>query len=234
MHEASLYDDNSFVTLTYDNNHLPNGGTLVKKHTQDFLKRARYHIGPFRYFICGEYGETTRRPHYHAIIFGKDWLDKKHFKTTDLGHSVYTSERLEQIWGMGQCLTAAVTFESIAYTTRYVVDKITGPPAAKHYDGREPEFGEMSRRPGLGRHWLDKYASDVYTTDNVIINGKEQRPPSYYDTIHARTAPEAMAAIKAKREIEAYENRWDNTPARLTVKETVHKAKIEFLQRNKQ
>lgn len=241
-HEASLYEDNSFITLTYDDEHLPRGGTLVPKHATDFIKRANYHVGPFRYYIIGEYGETTWRPHYHAIIFGKDWLDKKHFSNTDAGPT-YTSQRLEQIWGMGQCLTAAVTFDSIAYVTRYCTQVRTGRQAEPHYrrytaEGKsyylEPEFGHMSRRPGLGKHWLDKYHTDVYTQDTIVINGKHQRPPRYYDLKYDEQNPTHLKEIKAKREIEAYEQRWDNTPRRLADKQKVTEAAINFLQRNKQ
>lgn len=241
-HEASLHEENSFITLTYNDEHLPKGGTLVVKHTQDFIKRARHHIGPFRYYLCGEYGETTGRPHYHAIIFGKDWVDKKQHSKTDNG-PIYTSERLEQIWGMGQCLTAAVTFDSIAYVTRYCTQVRNGKQAEPHYRryneyGKsyylQPEFGNMSRRPGLGQQWLDKYHTDVYTTDEVITNGKRGRPPKYYDEQYAKMFPDKMDEIKAQREIDAYERRDDNTPERLRVKEQVTRAAINFLQRNKQ
>lgn len=241
-HEASLYEANSFITLTYNDENLPRGGTLVVKHTQDFLKRARHHIGPFRYYLCGEYGETTWRPHYHAIIFGKDWMDKKPFSTTDTGDKTYTSERLEQIWGMGQCLTAAVTFNSIAYVTRYCTQVRNGRQAEPHYRrynewGKsyylEPEFGNMSRKPGIGKEWLNKYHTDVYTTDEVIINGKKGRPPKFYDEQYKRMFPDNMEQIKERREIDAYERREDNTPERLRVKEQVTRAAITQLQRGK-
>jgi len=234
-HEASLYEENAFGTLTYSDDHLPRNGSLVKKHLQDFNKRARYHIGPFRFIACGEYGETTGRPHYHFIMFGKDWPDKKEWSENDLGDKTYTSELLDKIWGMGQCITASVSFNSIAYVTRYVTKKITGPFARFVYteSGCSPEFGLMSRRPGIGAAWMDKWASDIYTMDKLIINGKEQRPPKYYDALYARTEPEAMKAIKKMREQAAFEGRWENTPRRLHDKEIVTRAAIQFLQRNK-
>lgn len=242
FHESRCHEHNSFITLTYDDENLPKGGTLVKKHLTDFNKRVTHHLGPIRYINCGEYGEQTWRPHYHAIIFGKDWMDKKPHGKTELGHTTYTSKRLEQIWGMGQCLTAAVTFESIAYVTRYCTQKRTGKQAETHYrrideNGKEyylePEFGNMSRRPGIGADYFKIYHKDIYTTDNVIINGKKGRPPKYYDELYAKLNPDHMDELKAQREIDAYELRHDNTPERLAVKERVQKANMTHFTRNK-
>ncbi|ACZ33198.1 conserved hypothetical protein [Chlamydia pneumoniae LPCoLN] len=76
VHEASLYEKNCFLTLTYDDKHLPQYGSLVKLHLQLFLKRLRDRISPhkIRYFGCGEYGTKLQRPHYHLLIFNYDSL----------------------------------------------------------------------------------------------------------------------------------------------------------------
>lgn len=244
IHEASLYENNCFITLTYDNEHLPKGGTLVKKHYQDFMKRLRYHYGAarLRYYMCGEYGTQTWRPHYHALLFNHEWEDKKHHTNTAQGHKTWTSRRLDEIWGMGQCITAALTFESAAYTSRYITTKITGDLAETHYkrywpDGTpywlEPEYNEMSRDGGIGKEWLEKYNTDVYNHDTVIINGRKTRPVKYYDNLYKTINPQRMEDIKMAREIRAYEGRDDNTPERLKVKEEVTRAAIRQLTRNK-
>lgn len=171
MHEAQLHQENAFLTLTYNDQHLPQGGTLIKKHFQDFMKRLRrwrWRRGlevKINYFHCGEYGEKCKqcernrldckcrefipilgRPHYHAVLFGHDFGDKLLFKKTWRGDRVFTSETLSQLWGMGRCSIGAVTFESAAYVARYVCKKISGAPAASHYRYVDAGTGEVTNR----------------------------------------------------------------------------------------
>lgn len=127
VHEASLHDENCFITLTYDPEHLPiyfrdDGpalGTLCKEDFQNFMKRLRERIGTkIRFFHCGEYGEQLGRPHYHAIIFGYDFADKTPIEVSDGGHNQFVSEMLTEVWGKGRCTIGAVTFDSAAYVAR--------------------------------------------------------------------------------------------------------------------
>lgn len=243
MHEATLHEHNSFITLTYDEDHLPHRGQLVRDHWQRFMKRGGKHYGPgwARFYMCGEYGETTGRPHFHACLFGHDWEDKKFLFTNDNGDKVYTSESLERLWGMGQCTTAAVTFESAAYCTRYCMQKRTGRIAEEWYRRwdelgsyqLEPEFGQPSLKPGLGAGWFEKWHTDIYTTDTLVVNGKKTRPTKYYDKLYDQIEPTRMETIKETRAQTAHERRWDNTPRRLQDKLTVTKAATALLQRNK-
>lgn len=242
MHEAKMHTSNSFVTLTYSDEHLPHRGQLVYDHYQRFMKRLRKQTGPnrVRFYMGGEYGETTWRPHFHACLFGIDWDDKLLHKTNAQGDKIYTSARLEQLWGMGFCTTGAVTFESAAYIARYCCSKRTGKEAEHWYkrvdaDGEyqlTPEFNRMSLKPGIGANWLHKYKDDVYNYDHVIVRGKETTPPKYYDTLLKRIDADKMDAIKTQRELDGYQRRDDNTPERLAVKEQVTRAAIKQLQRN--
>lgn len=242
MHEASLHTDNSFITLTYDDEHLPHRGQLVRDHWQRFAKRLRKKYGPksARYYMCGEYGKLYGRPHFHAVLFGHDWRDKQPYSTNDTGDTIYISAELERIWGQGLCTTADVTFNSAAYVTRYCMDKRTGPIAEEWYRRwdelgayqLEPEFGQASLKPGLGAEWIKKYHADVYTTDNVITNGHKSRPPSYYDDKYKLIDPDHLEELKLHREEKAHENRWDNTPARLAVKKQVAQAAHTNLKRH--
>ena len=70
--ESFTHDYNSFVTLTYDESHLPEDGGLNHGHVQKFLKLLRKKVAPakVRYFVVGEYGEKSGRPHYHLALFG--------------------------------------------------------------------------------------------------------------------------------------------------------------------
>lgn len=242
MHEASLHKNNSFITLTYDDEHLPYRGQLVREHWQLFAKRLRKKYGPgsARYYMCGEYGTQYGRPHFHACLFGHDWDDKEFYTKNETGDTIYNSENLERLWGMGLCTTARVTFNSAAYVTRYCIQKRTGPIAEEWYQRidelgiyqLEPEFGQPSLKPGLGAKWIEKYHADVYTTDNVLQNGRKGKPPSYYDDKYKNINPDHLEEIKLEREMEAHHKRWDNTPDRLAVKEIVARAAHTNLKRH--
>ena len=231
LHEKRFHKESCFVTLTYDNEHLPAGGTLVKRDYQLFMKRLRKVKGEgVRFFACGEYGERNARPHYHALLFNCDFLDKLRFSQNKRGDVTYTSKSLHDMWPLGHHVIGDVTFDSAAYVARYVVKKITGSRAAEHYavidgDGqvydRTPEFTLMSRRPGIGSSYYDKYASEVYAHDSVIVNGLEVRPPRFYDTRYELHHPSEFDKLKIKRRRAALVFRADNTSRRRWVKETI-------------
>lgn len=231
VHEASLYDDNCFLTLTYDDEHLPSDNSLNLKHFQDFLKRLRKRFGSgIRYFHCGEYGDLNNRPHYHAIIFNFDFADKVIFK--DSGeYKVYVSDSLSKLWPYGYSTIGDVTFESAAYVARYCLKKVTGKDAAEHYDGRKPEYTTMSRRPGIGRLWYDRFKDDVYPSDFVVMRGKKMRPPKFYDGIFALYNYVDLCRLKTIRESCAADHADDTTYKRLEVRETVQNAKLKLLKR---
>jgi hypothetical protein len=201
VNEASLHDRNCFLTLTYAPEFLPENGSLNVEDIQGFFKRLRRRIEPLplRYFQCGEYGSLLSRPHHHAILFGFDFPDKKLFQIRD-GVKLYVSKMLSDLWPFGYSTIGEVTFESCAYVARYVTKKITGELAEEHYQGRKPEYITMSRRPGIGRAWLEQYLSDVYPADALIIrDGIKMKPPRYYDSIYDIIDPEAFALLKRKR-----------------------------------
>jgi hypothetical protein len=243
MHEASLYEDNCFITLTYNNEHLPKDGSLHKEHFQKFMKRLRkkHQNKTIRFYHCGEYGEKYRRPHYHAILFNHDFGDKKLFKT-EKEIRLYTSKELEELWPYGFNTIGDVTFESAAYTARYIMKKQTGKAADKHYENVDietgeihkilPEYNTMSRRPGIGTEWFKKYNKDVYPKDFVTIRGKKLKPPKFYDRMYEHQYPEDFEKIKDKR-LDMMNKNWkDNTPDRLRQKEIVKKAQLDKLKRN--
>lgn len=211
--ESQLYQNSYFLTLTYDDEHLPKTGSLVPEDLQKFLKKLRRYIEyhgsdeKIRFFACGEYGDNFQRPHYHAIIYNLDIPDLKRFSTSFSGDTYYTSETINQIWKNGYVIIGQVTFESCAYVARYVTKKITGSQADEHYQGREPEFVRMSRRPGIGSAWLDRYKSDVYPHDYIVIrDGIKVKPPKYFDKLFEAIAPDEMSMIKELRSVAGYES----------------------------
>lgn len=243
IHEASLYDENAFLTLTYDDAHLPQDGSLDKSHYQLFMKRLRARIEPrrVRFFHCGEYGSRTWRPHYHALLFGYDFPDKI-FYTSKGGNRLWISELLNELWGQGFCTIGDVTFESAAYVARYIVGKVTGDQADEHYQSVDPETGEvfrlqpeyvtMSRRPGIGKPWYDKFKDDVFPDDYIIIRGRKMRPPRFYDSLYAQDVPRETLKLKRDRIARAMEYEGDNTSERLRAREKVKQAQAKTLKRS--
>ena len=206
-----------FVTLTYAPDFLPEGGTLVRKHVQDFLKRLRDRFSDqkIRVFYCGEYGENFSRPHYHLCLFNCTFKDGVRWFSNN-GNWIYRSKLLEELWPFGNSSFSDFTFETAAYVARYCTKKISGSLADEHYAGRLPEFCGMSLKPGIGSSWFDKYGeSDLFPHDNVIVRGARCKPPRYYDKLRDRVDPDGLAKAKQVRQELADECADDNTFSRL-------------------
>lgn len=211
MHEASLYETNCFLTLTYSDEFLPAGGSLDYEAPVLFMKRLRAKFGAdIRSYGCAEYGEKLNRPHYHLCIFNFDFEDKEILKNGEF--KLYRSKALEELWPFGHSSVGGLTFESAAYVARYVTKKITGKRAEAHYEAINSETGEVfrrlperaicvSRRPGIGRAWLDKFGSYARIHDFVILRGKKVRPAKYYDRIFDLQDPISFAKVKKLRKL---------------------------------
>lgn len=239
MHEASLYDQNCFVTLTYNNESVPFRHNLKYADFQRFLRSLRKRTGrKIRFFACGEYGEQTWRPHFHALLFGYDFPDKKPIRLLDAECDLFTSKFCEDIWNKGEVRLGAVTFESAAYVARYCMKKITGPNATAHYARIDehgmysitPEFAHMSLKPGIGAPWLAKFQSDVYPRDYVVVNGKEVKPPKYYDRLMEEGLEMDFVRFDRMCKADAYAS--DNTNERLADREKVAVARLNLKSRN--
>lgn len=238
MHESQLHEENCFLTLTYAV--VPEDGSINVKHHQDFMKRLRRSMAPRRvsFFHCGEYGEEFERPHYHTALFGYEFPDKRKWKVRN-GHQLYISEELDKLWGHGYCTIGALTFESAAYIARYCTKKINGRQAVEHYTRvlptgeivtLHPEYITMSRRPGIGKRWLETFTTDVYPDDVVIVRGKESRPPRYYDKQHEALDAEAHRRVELDRLVRGNtrEQKYQRTPERLAVRQQVTKAQLSI------
>ncbi|WNK12738.1 MAG: replication initiator protein [Microvirus sp.] len=237
MHEKKQHSASSFLTLTYNDDNLPPGGTLVKKDLQLFMKRLRKYLGPgVRFFACGEYGEKTSRPHYHVLLLSHDFGDRRPVngyygsnKSGDRGFHLYRSAVLSNLWTAGNSVIGDVTFDSCAYVARYCTKKITGPKADDHYRGRKPEFLVMSRRPGIGTNYFNKFRGEMYTHDNVIVNGVPSSLPRFYDNKYASlndTCEARLAVLKIARRRKI--DRTDAGTRRLRTRELVTIAKLSL------
>lgn len=208
-HEATLHQENCFITLTYRDEELPEHNSLNYAHLQKFWKRLRRDVGPLRYYAVGEYGDATLRPHYHACIFGHAFLAGR-IMLRSKPTLLWTHPLLEEAWGHGNVSIGALTFESAQYTASYVTKKLNN---KRRYVRMDEETGEliplvqprafMSLKPAIGREWLDDYGNHVYDHDHVIINGRRQKPPKYYDRWLEQSAPTKHEQIKEKRKEEA-------------------------------
>lgn len=244
-HEASLYDKNCFITLTYNDENLPKEHSLILEHYQLFMKRLRKKYGSgIRFFHCGEYGEEFGRPHYHALLFNHDFEDKKYHSTHN-GSRLYTSESLSTLWPFGFSIIGEVSFESAGYVARYALKKVTGKKSGEYYQQRKPEYCTMSRRPGIGKKWYEKYKGEVYPNDKIFLRGIQAKPPKFYDKQLEKENPSEMAIIKIQREKDAGKKyctdvvrgktivESDSTDRRLNDKEVTKTAQMSLYLRHK-
>lgn len=246
VHEASLYEENCFITLTLSDKFLPADGSLDKTMFQKFMKRLRkaFPGRKIRYYHCGEYGAKYGRPHYHACLFGFDFPDKLCMGKRK-GFTVWRSPELERLWEFGNSEIGSVTFESAAYVARYIMKKVTGPLAQAWYldlneeTGEvtkiEPEYTTMSRggrgkgAGGIGKAWLNQFMDEVYRSDSVIMRGRPMKPPRFYDDQHELVdAPGALEISRARRRARRLK---DETPERLAVREKCAKARLALFTR---
>lgn len=233
MHEAKLYERNCFVTLTYADAPL----SLSKRDAQLFLKRLRRRFPNerIRYYLSGEYAPETRRPHYHACLFNFDFADREYFKRSG-DFRLYTSELLQGVWTAGFSTVADFSFETAAYCSRYVTEKVGFLDAPKEYEHinlesgevtpLEREFSIMSLKPGLGAGWVRNYHGDISNTGKIVVNGGEYLAPRYYDKLLKDRDYRHYMVMKGNRFRSMSENYLeDNDNGRLEAKATVARAK---------
>lgn len=244
-----------FITLTYDDDHVP--GMIVKtgeimrkvqytwkpgeklpgsvqillyEDIQKFLKRLRKaYRGKLRYFVAGEYGEQTARPHYHMILYGWRPTDLKNlYKIHHNGY--YTSKWLEDLWGMGQIQIAQAVPETYRYVAGYVTKKmyeIDGKKANAYYElGQTKPFACMSLKPGLGDHYYQEHKAEIWRQGYIqCTNGKQAQIPRYYEKQMEAENPERLWRIKQNRQKNAMEQK------RLQLEDQDYKTVLETKER---
>lgn len=222
MLEMQSHDEAWFVTLTYDDDHLPpappivdlSSGviedgpihTLVKDECAAFMKRLRKNTGQeLRVYGCGEYGGRSYRPHYHLIIFGLHLDDLKVYKSNFEGDVLYNSPTIDKAWQYkGYCVIGEANWNSMCYVSRYVTKKYLGKHSDYYTDlGIVPPYSVSSRRPGIGRLYYDENFEKIYKYDKIVMSTKTKgmtfNPPKYFDRLHELNYPDEMASIKEKR-----------------------------------
>lgn len=211
VHEAAMHEKNSFITLTYDPK-IKNPTRLDYRDFQLFMKKLRKltdkKIG---FFTTGEYGDETKRPHWHAIIFGWEPPDQKYLYSNDRGDKIYTSQTLDKTWSYGNTQTGAVTFESAGYCARYAAKKLC------HGQDQNHDYHPISKKSSkhaIGKAWLEKYWRDAFNTGEIILLHSDNTVsrssiPRYYEKWLKQHQPDAWlkytTETKLKKMISAQE-----------------------------
>lgn len=226
--EQQYHDESWFLTLTYDDEHLPPAypvdpatgeilsvhATLVKKHLQDFFKRLRFNSQQdIRYYAAGEYGTTTYRPHYHILVFGLHLDDLMPLKRNFQQDQYYTSDFISKCWPFGFHILGRVTWQSAAYVARYTMKKATHGFDRRYYEKAsiEPEFQTMSLRPAIGRRYLDDHP-EIFEFDTFTVStpygGRKMVLPEYFKKVykdqHPKEAFERSKIIRQNAEIKEH------------------------------
>jgi hypothetical protein len=225
-HESQLHDRNCFITLTYDDEH--SGTDLVYGDFQRFAKRLRKSLGPFRYFVAGEYG-ARGRPHFHACLFGLDFPDMAAWAKSEKGFAMFRSKQLEDLWVEGFSTVQELSYATARYCAKYAAKSLSVTRS-----DRVPEFVHMSLKPGIGASWLDKFHADVYQAGDgsvVLAGGARVKAPRYYDRRFLEMNADAMEYLKMVREARARARAEDDSPERLSVREVVASAQYQFFKR---
>jgi len=219
MHKVS-----SFVTLTYEDPKVD--PCLRYKDFQLFMRYLRRKCGPTRFFMCGEYGEQNLRPHFHALLFGQGFPDRK-----VCGKDLYRSATLESLWTHGFSSVGDVSMQSAAYVAGYALKKVNGDLASRRYSRVDlrtgecvqviPEFGRMSLKPGIGYRWFQRYYRDVFSCRDGVVQrgGNVIPPPRYYMNLLADVDPSMCSGVEFDRIMNAGKFELDRTPERLATRE---------------
>lgn len=197
--EAKCWDQNWFVTLTYDEDHITvpeetiddQGftytqeenwiGTLVPQELTAFMKALRQIMkreqkqDGIRFMACGEYGSEGERPHYHIILFNCNLPIDSFYNPRIINNEIYWQNKIiERSWGKGICNISEANWNNIAYTARYITKKINGKESDQIYKerGQIKEFFRVSRMPGIGQLYYEKHKKEIYDRDEIIIKNK--------------------------------------------------------------
>ena len=243
-----MHEESCMLNLTYDDDHLPQHGQLHKEHLQKFFKRMRKAGLKFRYVASGEYGEQTRRPHFHIALFGMDFnSDRVLFGRSANGDRTFTSRTVARYWSdqfgvpLGNHLIGELNFESAAYIARYILKKIKASdklmPLPLYQDKEtgelifpNPEFMLMSK--GISKGWFrDYFMSDVFPHASVITSQGTKAPvPRYYKNLLKEMGHDLSLDMQFRQSVradmDAEKNMYENLPIRKIARKLVSDSRV--------
>lgn len=223
LKESQQFKNNIMMTLTYNDENLTYGTyfnedtrevisspTLIKADYQKFLKKLRKKYPGLRYYMCGEYGELTERPHYHIIFFNLKINDMIPYKRTKCewgkqSYILYKSNEIDKIWGKGFVDLNEVNYETCCYVARYVTKKFWGKMTDTEYwqKGKMPPFTEMSRRPGIGANYFFENKEKFKNNENFYVKTQkglqETNGGRYFQKLLEKYEPDAYEKVKEER-----------------------------------
>lgn len=191
--EASLYNSNYFVTLTYDDDHLPSSSLNARRDVQLFLRMLRRECPGVRYFGCCEKGSKTKRFHHHLILFNCDLNDYRPLHKNYKGGYIYSSKLVEKLWSKGNVCIGEVNYTTCGYVAQYAAKKV--------FNDDKDEFIYMSNRPGIGAKWFEKHV-DIFKDDAIYGRfgfTKSAKIPRYFEKLYELIDPVDLASVKEKR-----------------------------------
>lgn len=241
-HEARMHQWSCFVTLTYDPRNLPFRGMLRPQDYYGFRQAIKNYRrdDKLRFLGVGEYGSTTWRPHFHVCIFGLWFEDAVPAGKSKAGFQNYESKTLTALWGKGRCVINVMGPKIAAYAARYSLKKVGSSDGYTRTDARTgeeyrlpPEF--MSASKQLGKSWLEKYATDVFPWDFIVLaDGSKAPVPKYYIRVLREWCEDdyqAYAERARKRGEDNYELFFNSLADRLAVRKECTLARMSFSRR---
>lgn len=214
-HEGSMHEEGAFITLTYNDQNIPEHNSLHYEDIHKFWKRERQrlwrqHTIKIRHYTVGEYGDNTYRPHYHACVFGYGYLKNRIIiRETPL---LWTTLELEKAWGLGNVSVGALDYTTASYTASYITKKLRSKQQYVRVDEKTGELIKLEQprafmSDNLGKTWWDKYGKYLETNDQIVINGMKQKPPKAYDKWLGKKDEKKLEKIKIERRKKAIENK---------------------------
>lgn len=189
VHEAKMHPENMFLTLTYNNDSLPKDGKLHYEDFQKFIRKLRKITdNKIGYVVTGEYGDKTKRPHWHALIFNYRPNDAKYHYSSDSGGKVYRSATIDKLWGQGHAEFGQITIDSAGYVARYAAKKLTH---GRDQDHQYHPIHKTSSKHAIGKRYLEKYWQDIFNLGYVMLpNYQKAAIPRYYQDWLKKEKPE--------------------------------------------
>lgn len=212
LHELNYWDSASFITLTYDDDHLPADFSIHKEHLQLFFKRLRKALNgrKIKYFACGEYGDEvidkktgqykypTRlgRPHYHAIIFGVSNTSKtdKQIVKDCWRFCQWSNFRDDKTFGF-------VTYDSARYVSDYIFKKYDKKKAEETYTSVNCEIPFRLVSQGIGLRYALENAEQIRHFNKITVRGRPVSLPRYYVD---------KLGLELKEQSEKERKQWEN------------------------
>jgi len=204
-----MHEGNAFVTLTYSDAHLESP-RLIKPHIQTFVKDLRNHLGNdpknrIGVMYTGEYGEETKRPHWHLLLFNYYPPDAKYRYKTKRGDLIYVSKTIDEIWGRNDpqkkpSEIGSLTMDSAGYVARYAAKKLVH---GKDQDHDFHPIHQTSSKNALGKSWIEKYWKQTFDQGYIIIPSSKEKagiPRYYVDWLKKQMPNEYIRYVTQKRE----------------------------------